>query len=426
MPVDRVSFTSTQLQIADNLQRVQLQYNQAAEPATTGFRINTLSDDPSVISRVFSLRNQISTNTTYQNNINTVELSLNTADTELSQSTDVLQRAQDAALRANDPTVDASTRTEIGTQIDDLKKELLGYANAQLDNKYIFAGSKVTTQPFTGVGGTFNGNSSVVPVQVSSSVNIDSNLDGNQIFLGQVRTATGSDLATTLKNSDGVNLGVKVGDVITASGTVGATAVSSSLTVTGSTTISDIASFLQSSVRTAGDNTETAAVQGDGSIKVTSGVSGISNLQLNISGNTTFNTALTFPASITGAGGTGGSDALKFGNGEDVFDVLDDLKNAVLAGDPTAIATHLARLQTGINQINNGRAQVATRIQQSDAVQTFLQDDGVRLMGNLSDLQDVDATSAISTLMTRETALQLVFQTSSRFLQTINNLNLGS
>ncbi len=426
MPVERVSFTSNQLVMRSNITRVQLQYQAASTPATTGLKINHLSDDASVISRIFSVRNQVSANETYQKNISHVEFELSFADNQLSQTSDTVQRIHDIALNAANPGIDGSTLVEIGNQLDTLKAEILGYANSRNNDRYVFAGSQNTTQPFTpGSPVVFNGNSLDFLVNISPAVQVDANLDGRRIFLGNVDTAAGGDLATILKSSDGVPLGLAAGDVINIGGSVGS-ALSGTLTVTSATTLDDIAAFMQSSLRAAGDNTETAAVQPDGSILVTAGATAISNLNLNVTGKTQFNTAFTFPTAISGGGGAGSSDALKSGEGEDIFDVIDDLKAALISGNTDNIQTHISRLETVSHQISDGRSQVGTRMQQVLAGQNFLEDEGVRLLGYLSDLQDADVTDAFSDLVSRETALRLVLESSTRFLNTVNGIDLLS
>ncbi len=135
-------------------------------------------------------------------------------------------------------------------------------------------------------------------------------LDGdtsNDFFTDLSVSATGTDLATELRRTDGTTLGIEAGDTISIGGNVGATALAATISVTSSTTLADIASSLQVALRAAGNNTETVTVLSDGSLRVTSGAAAITSLALSISGNTTFNTAYTFSTPIAGGGGTGDS-----------------------------------------------------------------------------------------------------------------------
>ncbi len=428
MSVARLTFSAYQILIRDNLFKVEKQYYDASVPVTTGRKVNFLSDDPTNISRIFSLRDQVSVSDQYEKNLIGARLRLGFSDSRLAESSDVLQRVRDVALQANDPTVDSSLLAQMSTQLADLKDELLAAANGKIDSQYVFSGSQTNVQPFSGTPTTFHGNSNARVIQGGSTIQIQTNLDGDRIFTGNIATATGTSLATSLKNSNSVGLGVHVGDVIDFTGSVGGVAMSGqSLTVTTSTTLDDIENALQAALRSVadGDLTETAVIQPDGSIQVTSdGANAITNLQLSISGNTTFNTAFTYSTSIAAGGVTANSDALKTGTGEDLFDIIDDLQTAILAQDTTSIATILDRIDTAESQVNEGRATVGIRQQQIDALERSLGEDRLRILEELSSLQEVNVDEALSTLVTRETALKLVFSTSSRILSVISGLSL--
>lgn len=139
-------------------------------------------------------------------------------------------------------------------------------------------------------------------------------LDGNTLveFFDEssfnTEAATGTDLATGLHDADGDHLRIAVGDVITFSGTVTG-AIGGSLTVTGTTTVNDIATALQTAIQAAGAGTETVTVRPDGSLRVTAGATAITNLQLSITGKANFNAAFDYASPIASAG-TGDSSAL--------------------------------------------------------------------------------------------------------------------
>ncbi len=132
-----------------------------------------------------------------------------------------------------------------------------------------------------------------------------------KFFATLTSVAASTDLATNLRTSTGTKLQIASGDVITIGGNLGG-AFSTTLTVSATTTLADIATAVQTALRAAAgaSGTETAAVQGDGTIRVTSGATAITGLTLSIPSKTTFNTAFTFTTPITAGGGTGSSAAL--------------------------------------------------------------------------------------------------------------------
>lgn len=184
MAFARVTFSSTQLSIRDNLAKVQRQFESAALPATTGLRVNNLFDDPGSTSRIFSLKSNLKDVEQFQKNVTSARTRITFAEDQLRQSIEVIRRIRESALRANDPTVSASSLSSIEDSINELKDQLLGHANAKLLGKYVFAGTDTDTQPFTGTPTTFNGNSTAISIQATTTVSIQVNLDGDEIFTG--------------------------------------------------------------------------------------------------------------------------------------------------------------------------------------------------------------------------------------------------
>ncbi len=425
MAIERVSFNARFLSIRDQVQRAQDDYFKATLAPTTGRKINALSDDPGSLPKIFFLRTQAKANEQYQRNVVGARTQLQTADAALTNSIDTLQTVRDLALRANNAHINTGDRTAITTMIGDLKTRLVSLANTQLEGKYTFSGTAIATQPFSGTPTVFNANDTAVMTQVTSTVQIQTNLDGKELFTGDVATATGASLAIQLKNNTGVGLDVAVGDVITIAGSVGGVAMAGqTLTVSSTTSLTNIASAIQTALRSVADGalTETAVVQANGSIRVTSdAANAITNLTLSISGKSTFNTAFTYPTTIAGGGATGDSDTLKSGVGEDIFDVLDDLSTAITNDSPTDTATHIGRIDNAINQLLDGRAEIGGREVQLNAIESALQDEGLSLTNRLSEIIDADIGTAISDLMKHETVLRTVMSSTTRLLSVILN-----
>ena len=162
----------------------------------------------------------------------------------------------------------------------------------------------------------------VLPAQRTSRMTFNGNLDAagtliqgtiseTQPLLG---SAGGTTLASVLRNSNGASLGLETGDSMSISGAVGGTLIAAAPIVVGAaTTLADIAAAIQAALRGVADAdlTETAVVQADGSIRVTSdGTHAITNLQISVPGKTLANNAFRFPVAIVGGAGTGDSGAL--------------------------------------------------------------------------------------------------------------------
>jgi flagellar hook protein FlgE len=162
----------------------------------------------------------------------------------------------------------------------------------------------------------------VLPAQRTGRMTFIGNLDAaGTLIQGTIaetqpllNSAASTSLVSTIRNAAGASLGLTTGSSISISGSVGGTLIAAAPLVVGAgTTLGDIASALQAALRGVadGDLTETAVVQADGSIRVTSdGSNAITNLQISIPGNTLANNAFQFPVAIVGGGATGDSEIL--------------------------------------------------------------------------------------------------------------------
>jgi len=154
--------------------------------------------------------------------------------------------------------------------------------------------------------------SQYVPAQATSYIGLGGNLKADSEALGTV-TDSGkflklAEAATTLasisQQDQGIDLDVRVGDVITISGSIGTDAIvpyPSNLVVNETTNLQDILNFIEESISDASGGTYPP-----GSVNITDGqitVDGhptedIHGLRLIIGGNPDFNTAFTFPSTI--------------------------------------------------------------------------------------------------------------------------------
>jgi len=206
----------------------------------------------------------------------------------------------------------------------------------------------------------------------SSGYDLNGNT-GNDFFKNLTNIASSTDLVTNLRTSSGTRLDVHSGDVINISGTLGA-GFSTTLTVGDGTTLANVASSIQTALRSAAGSSgdEVAAVQADGSIKVTSGTNAITGLTVSIAGNDTFNTAFTFPGAIVAHHGIGSSTGVDVPNPDaasqiDLDDAVKDTPSAIAAagsagevpgGNTAALA--LANLQTSNVSFSTGSSTISS------------------------------------------------------------------
>ncbi len=297
MSIFRITLGSQFINLGTNINAAQRRYLNASIPATSGQKINSLSDDSTVIPKLFNLRDRIASTEQYERNVNESKARLEFVEGKLNQSLDVLNQIRGIALQANSPTVSASLASQMATQVTDLKTMLVGIANSQYNGEYIFAGTKITTLPFSGTPTAFNGNTGAINIQATENLTIQANLNGSKIF---------------------------------------------------------------------------------------SGTSG----------------------------------------GDDIFDIIDDMATAITTIDQTTIGTTLDRIDTGLAQILEGMATTGSRIQQAETILNQHSEYKVRYLQDLSDVKDADITSTLSNLVTQESALKIIFESSSRIMSTLTGMRL--
>lgn len=116
----------------------------------TGRRINEPADDPSGTARALTERSRTAANAQFQRNVDTARTKLTTADTTLRSVVDFLQQAQELALQGANDTNDATARTALGTQVDQILEQVVALANGRNpDGTMLFGGQEVTVAPYT-------------------------------------------------------------------------------------------------------------------------------------------------------------------------------------------------------------------------------------------------------------------------------------
>jgi flagellin-like hook-associated protein FlgL len=102
---------------------------------------------------------------------------------------------------------------------------------------------------------------------------------------------------------------------------------------------------------------------------------------------------------------------------DSVFNTLLRLKTALEQNDVAEMGRARDRLVDDLDRVNFARAQIGTRLQNLQVIDTRLKDEKVELKSSLSQDLDVDIVEAISNLTARQFAFQASLQTSASLLQ---------
>jgi flagellar hook-associated protein 3 FlgL len=178
-----------------DLQDITSRLAHTREQLSSGKRIQQPSDDPFGTARALQFRADLAANKQYQTNIGEASAWQDASDTALGQIGDLVLRARDLTVQgANDPLGPAGRRS-IAAELDQIIESIKTVGNTQYAGRYIFAGSKTTTPPYTpGGADAYNGDGATVAREIGANVQIPLNVPGSTV-IGDGATA-GSLLAT--------------------------------------------------------------------------------------------------------------------------------------------------------------------------------------------------------------------------------------
>lgn len=169
----------------------------------TGRRVVTPKDDPVGAAQALLVSQSKSVNELYIKNQESADTRLSTLEGSLGGFNTELANIYEKVLSAGNGSYSDSERAAIGAELKERLGNLVTMANAQDGTgRYIFAGFKSTTQPFTLSGNaapyslgnpyvTYNGDDGVQTLQVSASQTLSTNLAGSEVFM-RVRDSSGN------------------------------------------------------------------------------------------------------------------------------------------------------------------------------------------------------------------------------------------
>lgn len=152
-----------------------------------GKRILKPSDDPIGSGIALNLRQQVTLSKQFNENGQSADHTLKVIESSLSSVTDILDRVRELTVQGLNGTLTYADRESIAIEMERRLEEMLGVGNTQIgDSKYLFSGFRTETRPFTqDIAGniTYNGDQGKHLVEVNTSVKVQTNLSGSEIFM---------------------------------------------------------------------------------------------------------------------------------------------------------------------------------------------------------------------------------------------------
>ena len=373
---------------------------------SSGLQINTPSDNPSGAAQVINLTQANNMNTQYETNITSAQNQMSLSSGVLQSVTNLLQSVQSTVISANNSALSNSNRQTLATTLQQQFNQLLSLANSQDgQGNYLFSGTMGNTKPFivTSAGVQYQGNSGQQRVQVATAQNMVTNVNGGDLFMN---VKNGNGLFSTSANASNAGSGTISGGGASVPPPT-ATQAGNSYTLTFSTTL--------------GSPTYTITGTNASGTPLPASSLPAAN-QTYVSGQTIQFNGIQF--SIQGQPANGDTFQISPSKPVSTFQTLQNLitllNTPLTAGNTTSMTQYTQQLQTAENNLNQSlnavltsNVTLGTNLSSMTNLTSTENNLGVQFQSTISQIQDVNYTSAISQLSQEKLSLQAAMQSFS-------------
>ncbi len=196
----------------NNINRIANQMTEAQTQLSTGLKVNVVSDNPDVISTLLQARANLNSAQQISTNLGQVSTEVNTGEQALESATSLYDQVQTLSAEGTTGTQTASGRAAIAQQLQSIEQQMVGLANTQVNNRYIFSGDADQTQPYTfditqpDPVSAYQGTASTRTIQAANGTTFPVALTAQQIFDSADPTTNVftsiNNMVTALNNND--------------------------------------------------------------------------------------------------------------------------------------------------------------------------------------------------------------------------------
>ena len=367
--------------------------NATQNQVSSGKRITVASDDPAGAAQVVSLDHILSSTAQYSSNIDAANTRLSTESNTLDSFNSLLDQARSLALQGINGTLSASDRSDMATQLVQIRSQLVQLANTtDADGVALFAGTSTTTTPFVlNADGTvsYNGNDAAQTTAIGDNLRLPNSDPGGALFM-DLPAGNGSFVASAAAGNAGSLL-------------VGANSVTDS----GAWQAATASGPVDYQISFDADGNWTATDAGNGNAVVATG-------SYQDGGSVSFNG---LSIALSGTPAAGDTVSVESGQTQDVFSTLSNMIDALGDGNlgDTQLGNTISRQIESIDSAQDSvlatQTDVGGRLDRLTQQKSTYAGLTLTYQTTLSGVQDTDMASAISQLMLQSTALQASQQT---------------
>jgi len=182
-----------------NLGSISEELSKANEIATTGKRINSLSDDPVGLTQSLNIRSNLASIEQMGRNISYGNSWLTTSESALTSVKNIISDTKVLCIQMANATIGPEQRSSAAETVQNMLDEIVSLGNTDVAGNYIFAGSKTDTIPFD-QDGNYYGDSNAFTIKIGKNSTIEIGSAGDAVFGSVLNTL--SDLKDALQNND--------------------------------------------------------------------------------------------------------------------------------------------------------------------------------------------------------------------------------
>ena len=150
---------------------------------SSGKELTRASDDPAAASKALVLREGLKGTQQHQRNVADGLSFADATEAALSTMTDLVQRARDLVVQGASDGTDATSRSAIAKEIDQIAQALKEQANTSYAGRHLFSGTATTTAPY-GTTDAYQGNTGQIAREIGPGVSVTVNTTADQILGG--------------------------------------------------------------------------------------------------------------------------------------------------------------------------------------------------------------------------------------------------
>lgn len=222
MAIGRVSTYQFNTSFAKQVNNTQSKFNKLSQQISSGKRVTSVTDDAVAAKGIIKANSQLADIETYLANLKQADNELTQTDKTLGAINDKLQEAYDLAMTVANGTNGEDQMNAYRQQLDSIIDSVTRLANTQYGDKYLFAGTNTTTEPYSlletddatvdNAGLVYAGNDGAryalvgqakneLPDVISDEKKEQINFIGEDVF-GQVKFTTDADGKVTIDDAN--------------------------------------------------------------------------------------------------------------------------------------------------------------------------------------------------------------------------------